>query len=143
MARRPGVTHIRRTTPPGRLTRHRELPAPPPGVNQAAEAMSEDDLMRRIQRLCRDLGLLAYHTHDSRGSAPGYPDWHIVGRARSLFRECKTEAGKTTKEQDEWISRLLAVGYDVDVWRPRDLFNGRIQRELIAIARIPIRSDSA
>lgn len=105
--------------------------------------MSEDDLMRRIQRLCRDLGLLAYHTHDSRGSAPGYPDWHIVGRTRSLFRECKTEAGKTTKDQDEWISRLLAVGYDVDVWRPRDLFNGRIQRELIALARIQRRSDSA
>lgn len=118
--------------------RRREVAAPAP-LNTAAAAMSEDDLMRRVQRLCRDLGLLAYHTHDSRGSAPGYPDWHIVGRARSIFRECKTETGRTTTEQDEWIERLRAVGHDVGVWRPADLFSGSIQRELIALARLPAR----
>lgn len=107
----------------------------------AASLMSEDDLMKRVQRMCRDLKLLAYHTHDSRKSAPGYPDWHIVGRDASVFRECKTETGRTTKEQDEWIDRLRAAGHDVDVWRPRDWLSGRIQKELIALSRMPVRSN--
>jgi len=108
----------------------------------AAALMSEEDLMKRVKRLCRDLKLLAYHTYDSRQSPPGYPDWHIVGRGRSIFRECKTEMGRTTKDQDEWIARLRDAGHDVDVWRPRDWFNGRIQQELIALARIQMRSKS-
>lgn len=108
----------------------------------AAALMSEEDLMTRIQRICRDLKLLAYHTYDSRKSPPGYPDWHIVGRTASIFRECKTETGRTTEDQDEWIERLRAVGHDVDIWRPRDLFSGRIQRELIALSRIDMRSMS-
>lgn len=128
--------------PPGvgrRAPIRRGPPRRQAGLSVVAAAMSEDDLMRRIQRLCRDLGLLAYHTHDSRGSAPGYPDWHIVGRSRSIFRECKTETGRTTADQDEWIERLRAVGHDVGVWRPCDLFDGSIQRELVALARIPVR----
>lgn len=99
-----------------------------------AAAMSEDDLMGHIARLCKDLGLLAYHTHTSRRSTSGYPDWHIVGRT-SIFRECKNELEKPTAAQREWISRLEAAGHDVDVWRPRDLVSGRIQRELVALAR--------
>ncbi len=95
--------------------------------------------MKRVRSLCRDLGLLAYHTQDSRGSAPGYPDWHIVGRETSLFRECKTEQGRTTKDQDEWIEKLRAAGHDVDIWRPSDLYAGRVQRELIALSRVNYR----
>ena len=109
----------------------------------AAAVMSEEELMTRVKRLCQDLKLLAYHTHDSRKSPPGYPDWHIVGRGKSIFRECKTEMGRTAKEQDEWMSRLRQAGHDVDVWRPRDWFDGRIQRELVAISRIELRSESA
>lgn len=108
---------------------------PDHGLPAAARAMSEDDLMAHIARLCRDLGLLAYHTHNSRRSTSGYPDWHIVGPAGSLFRECKDETRKTTPAQDEWISRLQAAGHDVGVWRPRDLLSGRVQQELVALAR--------
>lgn len=104
-----------------------------------AKAMSEDDLMGHITHLCRDLGLLAYHTHNSRRSTSGYPDWHIVGPAGSLFRECKDETRKTTAAQDVWISRLRSAGHDVDVWRPRDLVSGRVQRELVAVARAAAR----
>jgi hypothetical protein len=109
----------------------------------AAAVMSEEELMTRVGRLCRDLRLLAYHTHDSRKSPPGYPDWHIVGHGKSIFRECKTEHGRITKDQDQWISRLREAGYDVEVWRPRDWFDGRIQRELVTISRIELRSKSA
>lgn len=102
---------------------------------QIAETMSEDDLMDHVRTICRQLKLLAYHTYDSRKSPPGYPDWHIVGRNGAIFRECKTETGKTTAEQDEWLDALRGIGQDADVWRPSDLISGRIQRELAALAR--------
>lgn len=103
-----------------------------------AKAMTEDALMAEIATLCRDLGLLAYHTHNSRRSTSGYPDWHIVGPSGSLFRECKDEKRKATATQNEWITALRAVGHDADVWRPRDLVSGRIRRELLGIARLAV-----
>lgn len=105
-----------------------------PAGDVMAQAMSEDDLMGHIACLCKDLGLLAYHTRNSRRSTAGYPDWHIVGPAASIFRECKSEKGRTTAAQDEWISWLRRAGHDADVWRPRDLLSGRVQRELVALA---------
>lgn len=101
-----------------------------------AKAMSEGDLMGHIARLCRDLGLLAYHTHDSRRSERGYPDWTIVGPSGLLFRECKDEVKKPTTEQVKWLTALRAVGYDADLWRPSDLLAGRVQQELVALARM-------
>lgn len=99
-----------------------------------ARLMSEAKLMAQIERVCHLLGLLAYHTHDSRRSAPGYPDWHIVGRNGSLFRECKTERGRLTTAQKQWLAQLRQAGHDADVWRPRDWYSGRIYAELIALA---------
>ena len=103
-----------------------------------AKTMTEDALMGHIARLCKDLGLLAYHTRDSRRSASGYPDWHIVGPVGSLFRECKTEKGRVTAAQDEWLTGLRAAGHDADVWRPSDLVSGRIAQELTALARLGV-----
>ena len=100
-----------------------------------AKAMTEDDLMGHIARLCRDIGLLAYHTHDSRRSEQGFPDWTIVGPGGLLFRECKNEVKKPTPEQAKWLAALRAVGLDADLWRPRDLVSGRVQGELVALAR--------
>lgn len=101
--------------------------------------MSEDELLEHVRTLCQALGLLHYHTHDSRGSQPGYPDWHIVGTERSIFREMKSERGDLTEEQKEWLSGLRKVGQDAEVWRPSDLLSGRIQRELSELARSNIR----
>lgn len=95
------------------------------GHDILAKAMSEDDLMGHIARLCRDLGLLAYHTHDSRRSRAGFPDWAIVGPGGLLFRECKDEARKPTLEQEKWLAALRAAGQDAGLWRPSDLLAGR------------------
>lgn len=104
-----------------------------------AGRMSEDELFEKVRKMCQGLRLLHYHTHDSRGSQPGYPDWHIIGPERSMFRELKTERGELTKDQTEWLDALHRVGHDADVWRPSDLLiNGRIKRELTDLSRVKV-----
>jgi hypothetical protein len=72
--------------------------------------------VRGLARLCR---WREYHTHDSRRSAPGFPDLVLV-RERVVFAELKSEAGKLTPEQVAWANALAAAGAEVHVWRPRN-----------------------
>ncbi|QDH85641.1 VRR-NUC domain-containing protein [Brevibacterium phage 4C] len=97
-----------------------------------AKAMSERQLQDQIIELAKRMGLIVYHTHDSRRSEPGFPDIVLVHpkQRRVMWRELKSETGTTTPEQKVWISTLSLVGEDVDVWRPRDWVSGRIEREL-------------
>lgn len=83
-------------------------------------AMSEADLQSAVLDLCKLYGLLAYHTHDSRRSNPGFPDLVIVGRRRIVYRELKSHRGRLSEPQREWLRRLKAVGEDAAVWRPSE-----------------------
>lgn len=94
--------------------------------------MSELELDKEVRRLLKSYGLYGYHTHDSRRSAPGFPDWVIVG-SRVLYRELKAEYGKMSSEQTTVRYLLIAAGADWDVWRPSDLTSGRVARELSAL----------
>lgn len=88
------------------------------------------------ERIRKDLGIkLSYHTNRSERSEAGWVDRVYVGPGGALFRELKTETGKVSAAQRQWIDALHAAGLDVDVWRPADLRTGRIARELAAIAR--------
>ena len=105
-----------------------------------APAMSENQLERKVRGILNDLASLAapgtilgYHTHDSRKSAGGFPDWCFTGPGGVLFRELKTERGKLSQAQEMWLQALARAGADVDVWRPADLLSGRIARELAAL----------
>lgn len=94
--------------------------------------MTEAQLQAAVLGLCKLLGLLAYHTHDSRRSQPGYPDLTIAG-SRVIFRELKSSTGRLRPEQAQWAQKLTAADADFAIWRPADLRSGRIQRELQAI----------
>lgn len=94
--------------------------------------MTEAQLQAAVLQLCKLYGLAAYHPWISVRSERGWPDLTIAGRSL-LFRELKSDAGKTTVSQLEWGVRLGDAGQDWDVWRPADLHSGRIQRELEAI----------
>ena len=60
-----------------------------------------------------------YHTFDSRRSAPGFPDIIAVRGRRMLAIEVKTEAGKVTDEQLEWLRAFAEVpGVDAFILRP-------------------------
>lgn len=99
-------------------------------------AMSEEQLDHHVRVICAHIekmrpgALLAYHTHDSRRSAAGFPDWTFATARGVMFRELKTDRGKVTADQQAWLAMLRGAGYDADVWRPADLEAGRIVWQL-------------
>lgn len=95
--------------------------------------MTEAQLQEAVRKLCRLLGVLAFHAHDSRRSwGPGFPDLVLAGPGGILFRELKSATGDTSAQQDLWGWTLCKAGADWAVWRPADL-RERIPRELAAI----------
>ena len=72
--------------------------------------------------LARILGYsLRYHTHDSRRSAEGFPDWVLARacpRPRLVYLELKSSAGQPTAEQQEWIETLMAIGTEARCYWP-------------------------
>lgn len=106
-------------------------------------AMTERELQHHVAILCRDLGLWHYHTWNSQRSEPGWPDCVILGGATALFRELKSERGRLTPEQRRCGSLLTRAGLDWCVWRPRDLADGTIARQLAAITACAVSPRSA
>lgn len=96
--------------------------------------MTEAELERHVRRMLADLRLFGFHPYDSRRSAPGWPDWTILGR-RVLFRELKSSTGQLRPDQVRVRNLLVAAGEDWSIWRPEDLHSGRIAAELAAVAR--------
>src|SRR5258708_35137386 len=96
--------------------------------------MTETELDRNIRRLCRDLGLRCYHTHDSRRSPAGFPDLVIVGPNGVIYAELKTTTGKLRPEQTGWRDDLIAAGQTWHLWRPDGLADGTIARTLTSIS---------
>lgn len=89
--------------------------------------MTEAQLQEAVVALARLQGWLAYHTHDSRHSAAGFPDLVLVRGDRVLYRELKDARRRVTPEQQEWLDALDAAGQDVDVWRPEHWTSGLIE----------------
>lgn len=97
-----------------------------------AARMTEAQLQAMVVTAARTLGWLVYHTHDSRRSQPGFPDLVLVHpvQRRVLWRELKTERGRVSSAQDEWIHALTRAGQDVAVWRPADYLDGSVLADL-------------
>jgi len=83
--------------------------------------MREKDFMRQVTELAQWHGWRVYHTHDSRRSAPGFPDLTMVRGGRMVFAELKVGRNKLTDHQEEWIASLKTVGRPVEAyaWWPR------------------------
>lgn len=92
--------------------------------------LTEQQLMEAVLELAAWLRYKAYHTHDSRHSAAGFPDLVLCGRGRVVFVELKSEKGQLTAAQMEWYTQLIANGGDAFVWRPADWLDGSIREEL-------------
>ena len=73
-----------------------------------------------VENLAKWLGWRVYHTHDSRQSAPGFPDLVLVKPPRCLFAELKTGNGVTTEAQREWLEKLRACEQYAAVWRTNE-----------------------
>jgi hypothetical protein len=85
-------------------------------------AISEKEFMRQVSDLARIFGWRVYHPWLSIHSERGWPDVAICKPPRLILAELKTERGKTTPHQDEWLAMLAACpGVETYLWRPSDL----------------------
>jgi VRR-NUC domain. len=83
---------------------------------------TEKEFQQSIINVAHLLGWKVYHTWSSIRSVAGFPDLVLVRRDRLIFAEVKTENGKVTKAQQEWLDNLQHVA-EVYVFRPRDWTN--------------------
>jgi hypothetical protein len=96
--------------------------SPSPARLTVLQHFSEAEWQAQVIRWARRLRWLAYHTHDARHSASGFPDLVLVKPPRVIFAELKTETAPEPRgEQKRWGDALRACP-DVEyfVWRPRD-----------------------
>jgi len=64
-------------------------------------------------------GWIAYHTYDSRRSAPGFPDLILLRGERCLALELKRTGEHPTDEQLEWLRAFSRVRFvDAAIVRP-------------------------
>jgi hypothetical protein len=82
--------------------------------------MLEREWQSQVTQAARLLGWRVYHTHDSRRSEPGWPDLALV-RDRLVMAELKTDTGRLSKAQRDWVTSLANAGVEVYVWRPSDI----------------------
>lgn len=109
-----------------------------------ARAMSEDELLSHVMDLAGALGYRRHHDRPSQNRRgkwstaiqgdPGFPDVVLANpRTGSVFiAELKTEAGKTSPEQDLWFEAfgIYAPGLG-HLWTPTDWLDGSIEKILI------------
>lgn len=81
----------------------------------------ESSFQAWIVREARCQGWRAFHAFDMRNSAAGFPDLVLVRAERMIVVEVKTDAGRVSDAQREWLGALgLVDGCTAYVWRPRD-----------------------
>ena len=80
--------------------------------------ITEREFTSVIRDGARTLGWLRYHTWLAKHSSPGFPDEVLIRPPRLIFAELKSESGKLTSSQVEWLDSLAACGQEVYVWRP-------------------------
>ena len=90
------------------------------------EDYSEREFQSEVIKLAKQGNWLVYHTKNSKGSQPGFPDLVLVRDGRLIFMELKTERGRVSADQKKWLTELRVLtsnGDDVlaDVFRPSDL----------------------
>lgn len=109
-----------------------------PAWRQAEAAqMTEAELLSHVTRMATDLRWLWYHAPDNRPGGrsgrvqrvvPGFPDLTLTRAGRLMFVELKTQKGRVTPEQEQWLVALGQTGYPAMVWRPMDLMSGVVAR---------------
>lgn len=96
--------------------------------------MTEAELLRRVDQLCRRHDVDMHHSHDPLRDRRGFPDCVLLGTRAAAFRELKSESGRVSPEQRQTGARITAAGLDWAVWRPADLESGRIEIELAMLS---------
>jgi len=84
--------------------------------------MAEEALLQHVRAVAHRHGYLTYHTRDARRSDKGFPDLLATNGRRLLAIECKSQAGKLTPEQAQWLHLLAHTGKcECLIIRPSDV----------------------
>lgn len=113
---------------------------------QADEMMEigRDGLQERVRQRAIAYGWKFFHTWNSQKSAAGFPDCEMVRPPYMIKVELKRQHEEPTPDQQGWLDAyaeieraIKAAGYRgawpylrVRVWRPMDLLDGTIDKEL-------------
>ncbi len=89
---------------------------------------SEAEFMAQVIQLANLFGWLSFHVHDSRRSAPGFPDCVFIRGPVLIVAELKVGKRKPTPEQLLWLEAFRGTGAKAFVWYPSDF--PEIQRVL-------------
>ena len=105
------------------LLSRRKVVGKPAGIKKDGGRLEipESRVLEVVRHHAKSNGWLFYHTFDSRGSEPGFPDVVATNGKRLLFAELKSATGKLTIEQTQWIELLKHAGIDARVWRPKHM----------------------
>lgn len=90
--------------------------------------VTERDLREQVRDLCKLFGWKLYFSWTSIHSPRGFPDLVLCNpeQKRVIFAELKSEKGKVSTYQQEWLDTLAACGAEVYLWRPGD-FEGIVE----------------
>lgn len=72
---------------------------------------TEAELATLLEDGLRRMRVEFYHTHDSRRSAEGFPDY-VIRTVPLIVAELKAEGGEVTRAQIEWLGALDCEGVD-------------------------------
>jgi hypothetical protein len=80
--------------------------------------LTEKEWMAQVVELAKVLGFRVYHPWLSIRSERGFPDLTLCKPGRLVFIELKTDKGKVTPKQLEWLVALGEAGAEAYVFRP-------------------------
>ena len=89
-------------------------------MRTALPPISERTFQAQVIAAAEAQGWLCYHTHDSRRSAPGFPDLIMVRGYRMIALELKVGRRKPTPEQLVWLAALREVWQVDALWAKPD-----------------------
>jgi hypothetical protein len=98
--------------------------------------MTEAELLAEVVSLCEQRGIWWVHIdtpyrNRKRQNLIGFPDLFLCGTRGIMFAELKKQRGWTSSpEQTSWKHQLRGAGQRWELWQPRDLESGRIERAL-------------
>jgi len=86
--------------------------------------ISEKVFQEQVRKAALLNGYLYYHTFNAYRSPEGFPDCVMVNpkKGRLIFAELKSETGKVSEKQKEWLDALKKTPcYEVYILRPSDI----------------------
>ena len=85
---------------------------------QIEVSLTEKQFQQQVIDLAKLCGWKEYHTWKSIHSPAGFPDLILVRDCAILAVEVKSEKGKLTEAQWDWLEALGKTGVKVYIWKP-------------------------